>query len=411
MTAELPPEKELNSDMSKVLCIIDGMTDPDFYVEDYPNLSSLRLLRYVDTTQGQEAESLGCILRLLGVKKVPAHLRGYAEALGNNIAVGTNDLVLRGSWFALDAQGNCTIPVTAPETLPGIEGCRYYSLGQYKSLLVFPGMASFVSDIVTYPPFVCAGQNAQSLCPRECSEVSRVFQSVMTKERCLIPWGESVSAIMAPFPRKAAAVCGTPIVKGIARLLDMTLIPVPGATGDTDTDLIGKAKAAIHAAKTHTFVLLHINGADEAAHRRNLEEKREFLNKIDAVVLPMLLRSGHEIYVTADHGTDPANGQHIGNAQPLFTNVQDRTIHKKSDITEEVLRPSRMSEKQRQSWAVERLRQRASELGHPPRKADFEDIDRIRIKAALGPWPRALEAAGLKKPISGKKGYRNSRSK
>ena len=42
--------------------------------------------------------------------------------------------------------------------------------------------------------------------------------------------------------------------------------------------------------------------------------------------------------------------------------------------------------------------EKAEELGKLPRKADFVDVDCIRIKAALGPWPRALEAAGLKTP-------------
>jgi len=49
-------------------------------------------------------------------------------------------------------------------------------------------------------------------------------------------------------------------------------------------------------------------------------------------------------------------------------------------------------------WAVRTLKKRAEELGYPPRKADFDDATRARIKAFLGPWPRALETAGLKEP-------------
>ena len=76
----------------------------------------------------------------------------------------------------------------------------------------------------------------------------------------------------------------------------------------------------------------------------------------------------------------------------------NRTIRKKSDITEEILSPSNMTKTQLREWAIAQLRQKAVELGKLPRKADFVDVDRIRIKVALGPWPRALEAAGLKKP-------------
>jgi 2,3-bisphosphoglycerate-independent phosphoglycerate mutase len=324
MTAALPQEKELNSDMSKILCIIDGMADPYFCASDYPNLSSMRLLRHVDTTQGREPESLGCILRLLGIKKIPVHLRGYAEALGNGIPVNKNDLVLRGSWFSLDEQGCCGVPVSAPETLTDIEDCHYYHLEQYKSLLVFPGMASYIADMITYPPHICGGQSARNLCPKGCDIVSRVFNSQLTEHRCLIPWGQSVPVKMAPFPHKAAVICGTPIIKGIAKLLNMTLIPVPGATGDIDTDLVKKSKAALYAAKTYPFVLLHINGADEAAHRKNPEEKRAFLHKVDTIVIKALLQSDWNIYVVSDHGTDPITGQHIGHRQPMFTNVSEK---------------------------------------------------------------------------------------
>ncbi|MBR2637209.1 MAG: hypothetical protein IKD34_09260 [Oscillospiraceae bacterium] len=50
------------------------------------------------------------------------------------------------------------------------------------------------------------------------------------------------------------------------------------------------------------------------------------------------------------------------------------------------------------NWAIRQLQRKAQELGRPPIKADFDEGDRARIKAFLGPWPRALEAAGLKEP-------------
>ncbi len=47
-------------------------------------------------------------------------------------------------------------------------------------------------------------------------------------------------------------------------------------------------------------------------------------------------------------------------------------------------------------WAKETLIKKARELNRIPLKTDFEEADRARIKAFLGPWPRALEKAGLK---------------
>ena len=57
-----------------------------------------------------------------------------------------------------------------------------------------------------------------------------------------------------------------------------------------------------------------------------------------------------------------------------------------------------MTNEEKKSLAEELLRQKTKELGRLPRKDDFDEATRSRIKAFLGPWPRALEAAGLKEP-------------
>ncbi len=55
-----------------------------------------------------------------------------------------------------------------------------------------------------------------------------------------------------------------------------------------------------------------------------------------------------------------------------------------------------MTPEEKKSWAKEKLRKKRDELGRPPKKEDFDGATRSRIKAFLGPWHRALEAAGLR---------------
>lgn len=57
-----------------------------------------------------------------------------------------------------------------------------------------------------------------------------------------------------------------------------------------------------------------------------------------------------------------------------------------------------MTQEEKRKWASEFLKEKASEIGRLPKKDDFDEATRSRIKAYLGPWPRALEAAGLKEP-------------
>ena len=71
-----------------------------------------------------------------------------------------------------------------------------------------------------------------------------------------------------------------------------------------------------------------------------------------------------------------------------------------------------MITEEKKQWAVEQLREKFKELGRLPKKDDFDVVTLSRIKAFLGPWPRALEAAGLKepKPIPPKKKKRKKQT-
>lgn len=239
--------------------MIDGMTDPHFQVERYGHLASMGSVRYVDTCGGFPPETLHCVLRLLGVTDLPVHLRGYVEALGAGIPVRPDDLLLRGSCYTLDGEGCCTMPCCAPAKVED-PAFTYYRLGGYQALLVFP--------------------------------------------------------------QKSAVICGKELVKGIARLLHMELFPVKGATGDVDTDLDAKTEAALRAAERCPFVLLHINGEDEAAHRHDSAEKETFLRRVDDRVFSRLLASEHEIMVASDHGADSESGAHLGGPQPFLPAVK-----------------------------------------------------------------------------------------
>lgn len=55
-----------------------------------------------------------------------------------------------------------------------------------------------------------------------------------------------------------------------------------------------------------------------------------------------------------------------------------------------------MVDEKKKEWAKNMLLTKAKETGAIPKKQEFDEITRSRIKAFLGPWPRALEAAGLK---------------
>lgn len=55
-----------------------------------------------------------------------------------------------------------------------------------------------------------------------------------------------------------------------------------------------------------------------------------------------------------------------------------------------------MAYNEKQARCIALLRETAQALGRLPQKSDFSAETMGQIKNLLGPWPRALEAAGLK---------------
>ncbi|MGN1125813.1 MAG: homing endonuclease associated repeat-containing protein [Ruminococcus sp.] len=49
---------------------------------------------------------------------------------------------------------------------------------------------------------------------------------------------------------------------------------------------------------------------------------------------------------------------------------------------------------------LELIRKKYDEKGRIPEKSDFSDFQVMMIKSHLGPWPRAMESAGVKPPRS-----------
>lgn len=68
-----------------------------------------------------------------------------------------------------------------------------------------------------------------------------------------------------------------------------------------------------------------------------------------------------------------------------------------------------MNSEEKKRHAAELLRQKGSVLGRQPKKDDFDEVTRSKIKAFLGPWPRALEAAGLKEPRAPRKKHKTKK--
>jgi 2,3-bisphosphoglycerate-independent phosphoglycerate mutase len=118
-----------------------------------------------------------------------------------------------------------------------------------------------------------------------------------------------------PLPSPTAIVCAAGAAAGVGRLLGARVIVPAGATGDVDTDLGAKRRAAAAAiAEGWTRVVVHVGGPDEAAHRRDRKAVIAVLERIDQQLLAPIADAVHSaggrLTVCPDHETDPETGRH-----------------------------------------------------------------------------------------------------
>jgi len=121
------------------------------------------------------------------------------------------------------------------------------------------------------------------------------------------------------FGMKLAVISGTTLIIGIGKFLRGDIIKPDGVTGGKDTDISAKVEACINALKTHDFVLLHIKAPDEYGHDGDFDGKRDFIEKIDRKLKPLLELDFSKILLifTADHSTPISAREHTADPVPV----------------------------------------------------------------------------------------------
>ncbi len=142
-------------------------------------------------------------------------------------------------------------------------------------------------------------------------------------------WGNgtkpNLDTYQARFGIRGAVISAVDLIKGIGRCAELDVIEVPGATGTVHSNFDGKASAAIDALKNGAdFIYLHMEGADEAGHRKEIENKVKTIELIDSkIVAPLLayLKESGEDYhmlVMPDHPTPLAIRTHTSDPIPYL---------------------------------------------------------------------------------------------
>ena len=86
-------------------------------------------------------------------------------------------------------------------------------------------------------------------------------------------WGEgkkpSLPSFEEAYGKKGSVISAVDLVKGIGICAGLRSVHVEGATGNIDTNFVGKAQAALKELESgQDFVYIHLEAPDECGHRR-----------------------------------------------------------------------------------------------------------------------------------------------
>jgi 2,3-bisphosphoglycerate-independent phosphoglycerate mutase len=226
---------------------------------------------------------------------------------------------------------------------PALRGCRFYSGVSYRNLMIASDAAGLAlecappHDIPNQPvadhlPHGRGAERVRGIMSRaaqmlEDHEVNRQRRATSREPVSGIwLWGQgrpkALEAFVDRFGIRGAVITGVDLVRGLAVMMGMKLIEVPGATGYIDTNYAGKGDAAVRSLDEYDLVAVHVEAPDEAGHLGDAREKIRALERIDELIVGPLLDAvrRHDqwrILIAPDHPTPCATTAHDATPPPF----------------------------------------------------------------------------------------------
>jgi len=137
-------------------------------------------------------------------------------------------------------------------------------------------------------------------------------------------WGSGQLPDMPAFRQvyglDAAMTSGVDLLGGLARMVGMDVLDIPGVTAGQDNDYVAQAVGALNALGKHDLVVIHVEAPDEAAHDASIDDKVEAIQRIDSEVVSRLRSWGEDLrlLVMPDHPTPIPVRTHTGDPVPFL---------------------------------------------------------------------------------------------
>ena len=282
--------------------------------------------------------------------------RGPLEAASLGIPLGARDLAFRCNLITVDdndlIEDYSAGEISSKEAAVLIElvGRRFEGRGvtfhpgiSFRNIMVYSGDGPM--EPTCFAPHDHMGEPFRTYLPQgpgsealaglilesrdflEDHEINRVRVDLGENPANMIwPWSPGRSPKLPSFGSRwglrGAVICAVDLIKGIAVLVGLDRIDVPGATGSYDTDYAAKGRYAVRALQDYDFVFVHVESPDTAGHAADIQQKIKAIEEIDKLIVgpvhEALRRTGSfRLLVTPDHPTPIEKRTHVADAVPF----------------------------------------------------------------------------------------------
>ncbi len=138
-------------------------------------------------------------------------------------------------------------------------------------------------------------------------------------------WGSGKVPDMPVFKQiyglNAAITSAVDVLQGLARMMGMGVLDIPGVKDGLDNDYAAQVVGALTALKEYDLVVIHIEATDEAAHAGSIDDKIEAIQRVDSEVVSQLCSwrpDNLRTLILPDHPTPIETQTHSGEPVPFM---------------------------------------------------------------------------------------------
>ena len=294
---------------------------------------------------GMEPDSACACMSVLGYDpKVYYQGRAGIEARSMGIPVGEGEVVFRCNLVATrdgkmwdHSSGHISTEeaqplISALNQSLGNDSIHFYPGVSYRHICKLKGREDTLLATCT-PPHDILDKPIAEFMPK--GQGSDVLLELMKRSEAVLRehpatmiwlfWGSGripdMPAFKSVYGIRAAMTSGVDLLRGLARMVEMDVLEIPGVTDGPDNNYAAQASGALEALKEHDLVVIHIEAPDEAAHSGSVSDKVEAIQRADGEVVSRLRSrqpNGLRVLIMPDHPTPIKTRTHSPDPVPFM---------------------------------------------------------------------------------------------